>query len=161
MILKVRFFHTIEKFRHNRHKDVYYAVIPHLFNDNFGLTDGNSLNQAIFMAHDYIALNCMMGAECQFEGNLQDVLSQMADIGLKRESYIGTLDIDVDWTYLADIHYPKDQYSFYGMAGRLVCPIWVRKGDAMPDKKHAPTRIRGLERAFCLLPPPKLIIEKD
>lgn len=104
---------------------VYYAVTE----TGGHVTNGSTLAQAIYMAHDVIACLTMPPSICEDEMHILSVDEAAETMELPVNSLVMELDIDIE-------------HSKHG--------IWVRKGDPLPLKK-APTRIRMLERAFCLL----------
>jgi len=102
---------------------VYYAVLE----QGGYVTDGSTLSQAIYMAHDLIAcLRCP--PSFSKEPHISSVGEAAKIIEVPRENCIGCMDIDVEL---------------------LPDKFWIRRGDLAPAKKQ-PSRIRMQERAFCL-----------
>lgn len=121
--MKVWFFYEGWKDSKGHRRPAYYAVTQ----IGSQITDGGTLQEAIYMAHDLKA--CMMDFVDDFQDRyLEDSRAAADEIEVPHEAYLGSMDIEVD------------------LVGKR---SWVRKGDSKP-RKEMPMRIRTMERAFQL-----------
>ena len=121
--MKVWFFFDTWLDSDGHSRPAYYAVIA----QGGHITDGSTLPQAIYMAHDLIA--CL---RCPPPLPEEPCITSFAEaakiIELPKGNCLGCMDID--------IHLLPDKF-------------WIRRGDLAPAKRQH-SRIRMLERAFCL-----------